>query len=63
MVEKRSATSRIAGFEALTLMNHQYNYHRQTLSRAMRMDYAIQKAVEAGVLRIQPLFQWTLFEG
>lgn len=55
-VEKRSANIRIAGFEALNNESPIQVTIGQTLSRGERMDYAIQKAVEAGVYAIQPLF-------
>ena len=55
-VEKRSANIRIADFEALNNESPIQVTIGQTLSRGERMDYAIQKAVEAGVYAIQPLF-------
>jgi len=55
-VEKRSANIRITDFETLDNESPIQVTIGQTLSRGERMDYAIQKAVEAGVYAIQPLF-------
>lgn len=55
-VEKRHAMADIANFEALTNESPLKVTIGQTLSRGERMDYAIQKSVEAGVYAIQPLF-------
>lgn len=55
-VEKRSASIRITDFEALENESPIQVTIGQTLSRGERMDYAVQKAVEAGVYAIQPLF-------
>jgi len=55
-VEKRSASISIAQFEPLNNESPIQVTIGQTLSRGERMDYAIQKAVEAGVYAIQPLF-------
>jgi 16S rRNA (uracil1498-N3)-methyltransferase len=55
-VEKRSAQVAIGAFQALENESPIKVTIGQTLSRGERMDYAIQKAVEAGVYAIQPLF-------
>lgn len=55
-VEKRSASIRIHDFEPLENESPIRVTIGQTLSRGERMDYAIQKSVEAGVFAIQPLF-------
>ncbi|MBR7889636.1 16S rRNA (uracil(1498)-N(3))-methyltransferase [Marinomonas sp. A79] len=55
-VEKRSASIRIHDYEALENESPIRVTIGQTLSRGERMDYAIQKSVEAGVYAIQPLF-------
>jgi 16S rRNA (uracil1498-N3)-methyltransferase len=55
-VEKRSANVHITNFEALDNESPIQVTIGQTLSRGERMDYAIQKSVEAGVYAIQPLF-------
>ncbi|MCW8355449.1 16S rRNA (uracil(1498)-N(3))-methyltransferase [Marinomonas pontica] len=55
-VEKRSANIRVTSFEALDNESPVQVTIGQTLSRGERMDYAIQKSVEAGVHAIQPLF-------
>jgi len=55
-VEKRSAQVSTEGFESLENESPIKVTIGQTLSRGERMDYAIQKAVEAGVYAIQPLF-------
>ncbi|WP_137170589.1 16S rRNA (uracil(1498)-N(3))-methyltransferase [Marinomonas sp. FW-1] len=55
-VEKRSASIQIADFEELENESPIQVTVGQTLSRGERMDYAIQKSVEAGVFAIQPLF-------
>ncbi len=55
-VEKRSAQVAIGAFQALENESPIKVTIGQTLSRGERMDYAIQKAVEAGVHTIQPLF-------
>lgn len=55
-VEKRSAQVAVETFQALTNESSIKVTLGQTLSRGERMDYAIQKAVEAGVHTIQPLF-------
>ena len=55
-VEKRSASIKVADFEMLENESPIQVTVGQTLSRGERMDYAIQKAVEAGVFAIQPLF-------
>ena len=55
-VEKRSA--QIAVFDFVELHNESPLQVTigQSISRGERMDYAIQKAVESGVYKIQPLF-------
>ncbi|TYL49190.1 16S rRNA (uracil(1498)-N(3))-methyltransferase [Marinomonas sp. IMCC 4694] len=55
-VEKRSACIRLHDFEPLENESPIKVIIGQTLSRGERMDYAIQKSVEAGVYAIQPLF-------
>ena len=55
-VEKRSAQVEVLNYQALENESPIKVTLGQTLSRGERMDYAIQKAVEAGVHRIQPLF-------
>lgn len=55
-VEKRSANIHVTNFEALDNESPILVTVGQTLSRGERMDYAIQKSVEAGVFAIQPLF-------
>lgn len=55
-VEKRSASIAISQFEPLSNESPIHVTVGQTLSRGERMDYAIQKSVEAGVYAIQPLF-------
>ncbi|MFT2099042.1 16S rRNA (uracil(1498)-N(3))-methyltransferase [Marinomonas sp. 2405UD66-6] len=55
-VEKRSASLSISHFEPLHNESPIQVTIGQTLSRGERMDYAIQKSVEAGVYAIQPLF-------
>ena len=55
-VEKRSASLAISHFEPLHNESPIQVTIGQTLSRGERMDYAIQKSVEAGVYAIQPLF-------
>jgi len=55
-VERRSANIHITHFEALNNESPIQVTIGQTLSRGERMDYAIQKSVEAGVFAIQPLF-------
>jgi 16S rRNA (uracil1498-N3)-methyltransferase len=55
-VEKRSANIFVTDFEALHNESPIQVTLGQTLSRGERMDYAVQKAVEAGVYAIQPLF-------
>lgn len=55
-VEKRSASISITQFEPLNNESPLQITIGQSLSRGERMDYAIQKAVEAGVYAIQPLF-------
>ncbi|WP_421846922.1 16S rRNA (uracil(1498)-N(3))-methyltransferase [Marinomonas sp.] len=55
-VEKRSANVHVTDFEALDNESPIQVTIGQTLSRGERMDYAIQKSVEAGVFAIQPLF-------
>ncbi len=55
-VEKRSANVAITHFEPLYNESPIQVTIGQSLSRGERMDYAIQKAVEAGVYAIQPLF-------
>lgn len=55
-VEKRSANLSISHFEPLHNESPIQVTIGQTLSRGERMDYAIQKSVEAGVYAIQPLF-------
>ncbi|ETX12046.1 16S rRNA methyltransferase [Marinomonas ushuaiensis DSM 15871] len=55
-VEKRSANISITQCEPLNNESPIQVTIGQTLSRGERMDYAIQKAVEAGVYAIQPLF-------
>ncbi|GAB3486547.1 16S rRNA (uracil(1498)-N(3))-methyltransferase [Marinomonas epiphytica] len=55
-VEKRSAKVHLEEFEPLDSESPIKVTIGQTLSRGERMDYAIQKAVEAGVYAIQPLF-------
>jgi 16S rRNA (uracil1498-N3)-methyltransferase len=55
-VEKRSANIHVTDFEALDNESPIQVTIGQTLSRGERMDYAIQKSVEAGVFAIQPLF-------
>lgn len=54
-VEKRTANIAIGAFEALDNESAVKVTIGQTLSRGERMDYAIQKSVEAGVFAIQPL--------
>ncbi|BFM50250.1 16S rRNA (uracil(1498)-N(3))-methyltransferase [Marinomonas sp. THO17] len=55
-VEKRSANITTSRFEDLNNESLVKVTIGQTLSRGERMDYAIQKSVEAGVFAIQPLF-------
>ena len=55
-VEKRSANIAISHFEPLENESPIQVTIGQSLSRGERMDYAIQKSVEAGVYAIQPLF-------
>ncbi|MBM6550532.1 16S rRNA (uracil(1498)-N(3))-methyltransferase [Marinomonas ostreistagni] len=55
-VEKRSAQFAVSSFEALDNESPLRVTIGQTISRGERMDYAVQKAVEAGAYRIQPLF-------
>jgi len=55
-VEKRTAEVDTHGFIELHNESPIKVTIGQTLSRGERMDYAIQKAVEAGVYSIQPLF-------
>lgn len=55
-VEKRSAQFTVSRFEALHNESPLQVTIGQTISRGERMDYAIQKAVESGVYKIQPLF-------
>lgn len=55
-VDKRSAKAKVERFEALHNESPLKVSIGQTLSRGERMDYAIQKSVEAGVYEIQPLF-------
>ena len=55
-VEKRSASIQVTNFEVLDNESPIKVTIGQTLSRGERMDYAIQKSVEAGVFAIQPLF-------
>lgn len=55
-VTKRTADVLIGTFEELNNESPIQVTIGQTLSRGERMDYAIQKAVEAGVFAIQPLF-------
>lgn len=55
-VEKRSAQVAVESFQSLDNESPIKVTLGQTLSRGERMDYAIQKAVEAGVYEIQPLF-------
>ncbi|MDB4837129.1 16S rRNA (uracil(1498)-N(3))-methyltransferase [Marinomonas sp.] len=55
-VEKRSARLKVTNFEPLNNESPIEVTIGQSLSRGERMDYAIQKAVEAGVFAIQPLF-------
>lgn len=55
-VEKRSASIQVANFETLENESPIQVTVGQTLSRGERMDYAIQKSVEAGIFAIQPLF-------
>lgn len=55
-VEKRQAKADITEFEPLYNESPLKVTVGQTLSRGERMDYAIQKSVEAGVYAIQPLF-------
>ncbi len=55
-VEKRSAEILVGNFIELNNESPIKVTIGQTLSRGERMDYAIQKSVEAGVYAIQPLF-------
>jgi 16S rRNA (uracil1498-N3)-methyltransferase len=55
-VEKRSAQVATEAFQTLENESPFKVTIGQTISRGERMDYAIQKAVEAGVHSIQPLF-------
>lgn len=55
-VEKRSAQVLTEDFQPLENESPIKVTLGQTLSRGERMDYAIQKAVEAGIHTIQPLF-------
>ncbi|MFT2111809.1 16S rRNA (uracil(1498)-N(3))-methyltransferase [Marinomonas sp. 2405UD68-3] len=55
-VEKRTAEISIGSFMELHNESPIKVSLGQSLSRGERMDYAIQKAVEAGVYSIQPLF-------
>lgn len=55
-VQKRSAQLAVESFESLTNESPLKVTIGQSISRGERMDYAVQKAVEAGVYKIQPLF-------
>ncbi|MBJ7551094.1 16S rRNA (uracil(1498)-N(3))-methyltransferase [Marinomonas ostreistagni] len=55
-VQKRSAQVEVGTFEELTNESPLKVTIGQSISRGERMDYAVQKAVEAGVYKIQPLF-------
>ncbi|MFD1382809.1 16S rRNA (uracil(1498)-N(3))-methyltransferase [Rhodanobacter aciditrophus] len=55
-VQKRSAQLAVETFEELTNESPLQVTIGQSISRGERMDYAVQKAVEAGVFKIQPLF-------
>lgn len=55
-VEKRTAQVAVETYQPLENESPIKVTIGQTLSRGERMDYAIQKAVEAGVHTIQPLF-------
>ncbi|WP_417506796.1 16S rRNA (uracil(1498)-N(3))-methyltransferase [Marinomonas gallaica] len=55
-VQKRSAQVAVDTFEVLNNESPLLVTIGQSISRGERMDYAIQKAVESGVYKIQPLF-------
>lgn len=55
-VQKRSAQLTVENFVTLDNESPLKVTIGQSISRGERMDYAVQKAVEAGVYRIQPLF-------
>ncbi|WP_067101198.1 16S rRNA (uracil(1498)-N(3))-methyltransferase [Marinomonas atlantica] len=55
-VQKRNAQVAVDNFEALKNESPLLVTIGQSISRGERMDYAIQKAVESGVYKIQPLF-------
>ncbi|SBT17281.1 Ribosomal RNA small subunit methyltransferase E [Marinomonas gallaica] len=55
-VQKRSAQVAVDTFEVLNNESPVLVTIGQSISRGERMDYAIQKAVESGVYKIQPLF-------
>lgn len=55
-VQKRSAQFAVSTYSELHNESPLQITIGQSISRGERMDYAIQKAVEAGVYRIQPLF-------
>lgn len=55
-VQKRSAQIAVESFESLDNESPLLVTIGQSISRGERMDYAVQKAVEAGVYKIQPLF-------
>ena len=55
-IQKRSAKVHIEQFEHLHNESPLRITIGQSISRGERMDYAIQKAVESGVFKIQPLF-------
>ncbi|WCN11114.1 16S rRNA (uracil(1498)-N(3))-methyltransferase [Marinomonas mediterranea] len=55
-VQKRAASAQLTTYRVLENESPLKVTIGQSLSRGERMDYAIQKAVESGVFRIQPLF-------
>ena len=55
-VQKRNAQLAVKSFESLTNESPLNVTIGQSISRGERMDYAVQKAVESGVYKIQPLF-------
>ncbi len=54
-VGKRTATARLLGFNEISRESRLSVTLAQAVSKGERMDYTIQKAVELGVTRIQPL--------
>lgn len=55
-VERRRVTARVDTFEAVEVESPLPITLAQGISKGDRMDYAVQKAVELGAARIQPIF-------